>query len=679
MHPLFSGGLALTNMLAWEHFGTGGWLGGLAFVLLAITPGAWISFGLPLKGISFWARLCIAIALSPFIACLEFYAVRLLGLPFPSTAVLLVFLNLPAAYLILKRRARLAEVPRGNWLMLAITVLLPFVFTGSVLTHMDARIYSGHSWLHADAAYMLVRGDLDLEAPTLAGVRSSYPVWPVLAFEALHSYLTNSPPMSSYIWSDLIWLIAVCGFVAGIVKELGGGRLAQATSAIFLLVGTNPVGYVLMQLVPIRGDTAHDLWGDLRLMPWVIKFMLFSPMALGLAMIAAMIYLLVRPGLLAWDVLVILALLVCGVGLIYPLLFPPACAILCARALAVIAVREGWARTNIAREVLALAGMVLLACLLTYLEVRFLTAARHTSTGEVAFAKLPSVIRKLIAAVICTSVLLAGVALSIRPLWKLQRRSMVILLSAAGASLLLYCVFFLPYFENEYKFVFTMAMCLAPFPAIAVERIWQEWPRARAIPALVLVAILLLGPYGHWAYRTWPAPWARSLFNAQYSLRYDLPLDASGFFLRLNKQDPRYGICDAVRGMTPVRSVLLVDNSDIYYPVLTGRSLYVSAQDRELPGVNLHDEDLEANVRGYGPQILADRRAILAEFFNAGDSSLRQQALRAVQALQRPVAVIADQAHPDLLNWLKADKAASELYTENGMSLWLIDETGSPR
>jgi len=162
-------------------------------------------------------------------------------------------------------------------------------------------------------------------------------------------------------------------------------------------------------------------------------------------------------------------------------------------------------------------------------------------------------------------------------------------------------------------------------------------------------------------------------------LKYDLTLDASSFFLRLNKQDPRYGICEAVRGMTPVHSVLLVDNTDIYYPVLTGRSLYVSAQDRELAGINLHDEDLEAHIRGYGPQILADRRAILAEFFNAGDSSLRQQALRAVQALQRPVAIIADQAHPDLFNWLRAEKDASELYTENGMSLWLIDETGSPR
>ena len=44
--------------------------------------------------------------------------------------------------------------------------------------------------------------------------------------------------------------------------------------------------------------------------------------------------------------------------------------------------------------------------------------------------------------------------------------------------------------------------------------------------------------------------------------------------------------------------------------------------------------------------------------------------------LKRPVAVIVDPAHAGLLNWLQADKAAKELYEENGLSLWLLDETG---
>jgi hypothetical protein len=162
-------------------------------------------------------------------------------------------------------------------------------------------------------------------------------------------------------------------------------------------------------------------------------------------------------------------------------------------------------------------------------------------------------------------------------------------------------------------------------------------------------------------------------------MRHEPPLDVSGFILELNKQDVLYGLCNAIRNMTPPRSVLLVDNSEIYYPELTSRSLYVAADNSSFAGINLHEDDLDANVRGYGQQILTDRRAILTEFFDGKDSSLREMALRSVQSLNRPIAVIVGPAHPDLLNWLRAEKDASELYAQNDLSLWLIDEAGSRR
>jgi hypothetical protein len=391
----------LTLLNAWilQSGGWPAWLGDVGFGLLVFLPGAWISFGFPLKGIAFWARLCLAVVLSPSIVCAEFYAVRLIGISFPSTAVLLVFLNLPAAYLVWRRRSPLANVQRGNWLVGAIAIVVPIVCLGSVLAHWDARIYSGHSWLHADAVNMFIRGDLVPEDPTLAGVRMSYPVWTGLPFEAVHSYLTRSPAQSTYIWSDLFLLIAVCGFAAGIARELGGGRAAQASSAILLLLGTNPVGYVLMQLVPLH--SGHLLWGDERYTPWVNKFILFSPMALGIAIIMAILFLLVRPGPLSREVFILLALLLCGVGLFYPLLFPSACGVLCARALADVTERPGWTWKTHGGQILALAGLVALASLLTYAEVRFLTADRHASTGAVVLSKLPSAMRKAFAALVC--------------------------------------------------------------------------------------------------------------------------------------------------------------------------------------------------------------------------------------------------------------------------------------
>jgi hypothetical protein len=646
------------------------WLRGLAYLLLVFTSGAWISFGFSLKDVSFWIRICIAIILSPTIVCAEFYALRLPGVPFPTSVALIVLLNLPALYLVWRRSRNSSQRQPPDWLVGAIVVLLPIVCMASVLSYMDAQIYSGASWLHADPVYMFVRGDLIPEAPTLAGIRMSYPVWSGLVFETIHSYLTQSPPQTTYVWSNLFLLIAVCGLASGVAKELGGGRVARVTAPIFLLLGTNPVGYILVHLLPLH--RFPQIWGDERYTPWVNKFMLFGPMTMGIALTMAIVYLLIRPGSLRRDVFIVLGLLLCSIGLFYPLLFPSACGVVCARALADLTDAQGWKAHS--REVIALAAVVFFACLLTYAEVRFMTSARHNSTGEVLFSTLPGAAKKLFAAFIATALPLAGLAICFRPLWRSHRRAITMLLGGAAASYLLYAVFFIPFYTNEYKFIFTAAMCLAVFPALAIEKVWIEWPKIRAITALILLLLLPLGAYAHWAYSNWPAPWLGAhATSASYPQTYNPPLDTTGDSLQLNRQDERFGICNAVRTMTPAQSVLLVDNSAIYYPGLTNRSVYVSAQNRSYPGVNLWADTLDIEVGGYGSQILADRRSIQNQFFESKDSSLRNNALQRIQDLKRPIAVIVDLAHPDLFDWLTTNKAARKLFQENGLSLWLID------
>ena len=424
-----------------------------------------------------------------------------------------------------------------------------------------------------------------------------------------------------------------------------------------------------MKLAPLH--TYRQFWGDPRYTPWVVKFLLFSPMAQALAMMMAMLYLMVRCGPLDTRVLLVVFLLLSSIGLLYPLLFPPACGIVAVRALSLLAEKQNRHWTHIRGEWLALSGMVLIAALLTYAEVRFLTAERRITTHEVLLSTVPSAARKVFASVIATAVLLAGLAFTRRDCWKSRRTATVFLLAGALASCFLYAAFHIPYYENEYKFVFPITMCLAVFPALAVEGIWKEWTRPIAACLLVLLGLFLFGTYGYWTYVGWPSP----RFYLHYPLKFEPPLDTGEFHLRLNKQDAWSGICTAAGRMTPADTVLVVNNGTFYLPGFTDRSLYVAPSDQNFAGVNHGAAGLDGEVRGYGTEILEQRRAVLTAFFEAQDANQREQALNEILALKRPVAVIAEPRYSDLFAWLQHQKTATELYAANGLSLWLIDET----
>ena len=73
--------------------------------------------------------------------------------------------------------------------------------------------------MHADLVYMLRNGDLWLRDPELAGVRLAYP-WTAHVYQAVLSFLIDSPPTSSYIWTNTVWLLCFFGFSYYIVGEL---------------------------------------------------------------------------------------------------------------------------------------------------------------------------------------------------------------------------------------------------------------------------------------------------------------------------------------------------------------------------------------------------------------------------------------------------------------------------
>jgi hypothetical protein len=645
------------------------WFGGLSFVLLMFIPGAWIAFVPALEGVPFWARLFTGAMLSPLVLCAEFYAVRLMGFAFGPTAVILVFLNLPVLYFVWKRRGDLASLTTSGWLAGVAAVAIPAACLTSILIHMDTRIFAPHSWLHADPMYMFARGDLVPEAPTLAGIRLSYPVWTALVGPVVQSFLLNSPPVSTYVWGNLVALIAVYAFAAAIAKELGGGKLAQFTCGIWLFLGANPIGYILMRVAP-RGGSAHYLWGDPRYTPWVSKFQSLTPMVLALGMLMAMIYFLIRADKLTRSVFVVIGLLLLGIGLLYPLLFPPACGIVAARALAPLAQRKERERPY--REWLAWAGLLLVAVLLTYSEIKFLTSGRQAAAGPVLLSPLTSAARKIIGSLIATSLLLGGLAFTIRECWKARPAVTVTLLGGALSGYILYAFFFIPFYENEYKFVFPVAMCLSPFAALAVEKIWRQWPRKYAVAFSAALILLVAGPFAQREYMNWPAP--PTMPGVRFAEKPSL--DLSAFQLRLTQPQAWAGICDAVLRRTPPNSILLVDNVSVYYPAVTSRSLYVASANEVYPGLNLYLDDIDANVRGYGQQIIEQRRATLTDVFGAADATRREQAIDVILALKRPIAIVAEARHAGLVEWLERNKTATRLFAQDGLSLWSIDGAG---
>src|SRR5262249_41282637 len=157
--------------------------------VLVFAPGAWVTFGLRLRDVPFWARLLSGAVLSPLVVCLQFYCLRLAGLRFEAAILSMVAVNAPAVWLIAKQAG---SVPvRRAWLFAAAAVLVPVVCLAEYLIYPAARIFTPHAWIYADPVYLFARGDLILEDPALAGVRLGYPVWSALVLQAAHSFLVN--------------------------------------------------------------------------------------------------------------------------------------------------------------------------------------------------------------------------------------------------------------------------------------------------------------------------------------------------------------------------------------------------------------------------------------------------------------------------------------------------------
>ncbi len=639
-------------------------LGALGFLAVVFLPGSWVTFGMRLSGLPLWAKLLTASMLSPLVIALEFYAARLLGVSFELSVLLLVFLNLPVLYLIFRqlRRENLPDrVSIAGW---ALGLLIPLIFFVPLLFYPQARLYIGHSWMHADIVYLIANGELIIEDPELAGVRLAYP-WGGHVYQAALSFLLRSPPVSSYLLTNAIWLVAIFIFVGGIVGEFGGNLLSRVSSIVWLSFGVNFLGYLLEQIAPAGFTEAFPIWGDYRYTPWLFSFFFFAQMPLGLGMFSAIAYLMVREwsGGLSREPLVLVTLLLASLGLIYPILFPPALAVVGAKVIALLVDRSSPSQAVPYRQILSLTLALIVAGILTFSHLEFVTQDRVTSAMSLSHAL--TFIRKTVDGLLATSPLLAGLLLVFPRYWRIRRTSILVLILGALASYVLYVVFRLPHWRNEYKFVFTAAICLAPFPSLALERFLNGLGR-KALPVLALLALTLAAPFAH---KLWF--WFGEV-NPPV-------LDVRGFDLKLDEDEPFSGLSNAIRERTPSDTLLVMAQADLHFPTLTRRALYVPPPS-EAPraGINLTSDHVLANVKGYDKAILDQRRRTVAGLFDGTDSAERGQSLDRILELHRPVAIVIDgERHGALLSWLEEERLGSPVYEGAGSILWLIEPAGA--
>ena len=659
-------------------------LGAIGSILLVFLPGAWITFGLPLKGFPYWAKVLTGAMLAPLVVAIQFYALRLVGVPFESCPSLLVLLNLPALYLILRRLPRLELPDRRTLVAIGLVVVVVVASTAPFLLDAQKRLYTWEAWSQADVVYSLANGNLVLDDADLAGMTLSYP-WAGHVYQAVLSYVIGTAPVANYIWFNYVWLAVIFGFAAGIVAELGGNSLSQVTVAIWLSFGVNFVGAVVGPLVPRAWITAHpilgNIWGDNRYTPWLDKVVFFGQMYFALGLFIAVVYLMIRP----WfpdsrlHYLLLTGFLLTALGVIYPVLLPAACAVVGARALAILLrLGPGWPRIS-AVEIVGLGAACAVAAVITYAEVRFLTAGR-ASASLFHLHNLREIRWTTVETIVVTSPLLAGFGFCLLRLWRGSwqgswrslwhgpwreaARIPFILGLGALVSFVPYILFDIPWYRNEYKFVFTAAICLAAFPSLALEPVLERLRRL-AVPAMAVTMIVLAAPLAHNVYtRTYVA----------YT-RHGPTVDTQQFALRLDSQEPLAGLLDAIRTGTPVQTLVVVQSADLHLPTLTERDLYVApAQTVPSPGILISNDEMLTLVKGYPAEVVAERRADVQSLYTSDDPAKIRLSLSHMVLDGRPLALILDdQTDGHLREWLAENRIGRSLYAARGFELWFIE------
>ena len=637
------------------------------FLILACLPGCWVTFWAGPSWMKWATRLLVGAALSPALLVTQLYLLRLAGVPFERAVPLLACLNALALIPVIRNFRKLSLPSIGTSLAACLVLGTTFLALAPQYTNRYAVLYSAHAWMHAVPSYMVANGDMFLEEPDLAGVRLAYP-WVGHAFQAVLSYVWDSTPAYSYVRTNLLWIVIFYGLFVVLAKEMGLRPFTAGIAPVWLFFGVNFAGEVLHRVAP-----RHLAWlgGDFRNAIWIWYFISPSQMLYAVGAFLAILLILVRPSLWAepGKNLALVALLLLATGAVYPLLLPPAAALLAGRIAAELTASDCDFHIRF-RRVAILALLAGGAMAVTVAHVALITRDRVTpavllsTTGPpLEFIHSSAPFGKALEYLFVSSPLLIALALIVRKLWTSQRPAVIVLLSGAAASASLYVLLNLHYFQNEYKYIFTSAASLAIFPALALEPLMNRLGR-KAIPAAVALTMVLSAPLFTRMYK----------YDAFWVNLHGAHVRPSGFNLRLDDSERFAGLTDAIRALTPVRTVIVTEDAGVYLPALTRRQLFVAPRSpKAYPGVSVGADILLEDVKGYDAGLIDSRRAIENELFHSPDPVRVADALDRVLSLKRPVVVIVDnRVHGALQGWLAQSGRGQLLFNGDDLAAWLF-------
>jgi len=630
-------------------------------LLLALLPGALVAFGLPCPGLSWPNRVLLGTALSPCVVAVGFTLLQGAGASFELSARVIFVAAFVSGPLMARRMLR--EPPR-------LTELVPLLALGLVLGAFAAllvdvwqgmgaeRYFIHHGLHHSDIIYSAGRQGVVPDNPLFAGESLRYPFF-AHYFWAWAAWLQGRNPLLLWQQTTLVWLGLTGLLFYATARALGLRPWFSVLAVILLFSGCNAVGSMWDV---VQGRLSMDL-GDARYGSFLHKYMSFNVMPFALALLSGVIFvcasILRGAGSRSW--LALLATLLAGIAIVYPILFPVGFASAAAILLIPLLGTGDSASSSQPKEQI---GLLLLAALVFALSMSLLagrTGGTPLAPSDLAHAALKT----------------GQVAVALGPLLLVALPELVqglrgrdpgtlLLASVTLAGAGFFVAAQLPA-GNEYKGIYFASMGAALLAARSLDlRLRLGTPAA-----LGLVIVLLVGTLALNAMRLDLVP------TPTLTTRFDL----GAHRLALAKSEPASRWIEAVRERTPADTVLIAPPSPLPLATLAARDEYIGLwQSRQMrPGYGVSPREWIVQALGARPLEFDRREAvhsrIYAQSADAGDSA---ELIEALRALGRPVAIYFPTRANAFLAELRRQALGRAVFSRAGQVVWLIDfEQGS--